>query len=225
MAKFTQHWASDYDERIVRLIPGYGLLHEIASCVLAAQLQGVAGEVDVLVAGAGTGRELDELAARDPAWRFTAVDSSQPMLDNAHARAVAGKYIDRVTFHAMDLQAYRAEAPHAAAFGVLVMHFLSDDAGRAKFLQTLAQALQPGAPLLLFDYAGDVEAFHTAYRQWAHVQGLDEDAVKTMFQRLSANFHPIDEVKLGALLAKAGFGEPTRFFQALGYSAYVVRRN
>ena len=53
MAKFTQHWASDYDERIIRLIPGYGTLHEIASCVLAAQLQGVAGEIDVLVAGAG----------------------------------------------------------------------------------------------------------------------------------------------------------------------------
>ena len=225
MAKFTQHWASDYDERIVRLIPGYGTLHEIASCVLAAQLQGVAGEIDVLVAGAGTGRELDDLAARDPQWRFTAVDSSQPMLDNAHARATAGNYIDRVTFHAVDMQAYRTTTPHAAALAVLVMHFLSDDAGRMVFLQTLAHALRPGAPLLLYDYAGDVRVFHAAYRQWAHARGLDEDAVKTMFQRLSANFHPIGEAQLTALLAEAGFAVPTRFFQALGYSAHVTRRS
>ena len=26
MGKFTQHWAVDYDVRIVRLIPGYGTL-------------------------------------------------------------------------------------------------------------------------------------------------------------------------------------------------------
>lgn len=225
MAKFTQHWASDYDERIVRLIPGYGTLHEVASCVLAAELQGVAGEIDVLVAGAGTGRELDDLAARDPKWRFIAVDSSQPMLDNACARATAGNYIDRVTFHAMDLQAYRTQTPHAAALAVLVMHFLADDAARLVFLQTLAQALRPDAPLLLFDYAGDVQVFHAAYRQWAHARGLDADAVKIMFQRLAANFHPIGEAQLGPLLAKAGFGMPTRFFQALGYSAYVTRRN
>ena len=225
MGKFTQHWAVDYDARIVRLIPGYGMLHEIASCVLAAQLQGGAGEIDVLVAGAGTGRELDDLAARDPAWRFTAVNSSQPMLDIARARAVTGNYIDRVAFHATDMQAYQAKAPHAAALAILVMHFLSDDTGRATFLQTLARALRPGAPLLLFDYAGDVEAFHPAYRQWARAQGMDEDAIETMFLRLNANFHPIGEVRLGALLAKSGFGVPTRFFQALGYSAYAVQRN
>ncbi len=225
MAKFTQHWASDYDERIIRLIPGYGTLHEIASCVLAAQLQGVAGEIDVLVAGAGTGRELDDLAARDPQWRFTAVDSSQPMLDNAHARATAGNYIDRAAFHAMDLQAYRTQTPHAAALAILVMHFLADDDARLVFLRTLAQALRPGAPLLLFDYAGDVQVFHAAYRQWAYARGLDEEAVKTMFQRLSANFHPISEPELAALLSEADFGTPTRFFQALGYSAYVTRRN
>ena len=224
MGKFTQHWAVDYDVRIVRLIPGYGTLHEIASCVLAAQLQGVSGEIDVLVAGAGTGRELDDLAARDPAWRFSAVDSSQPMLDIARARAVTGNYVDRVAFHAMDMQAYHAKAPHAAALAVLVMHFLSDDAGRVAFLQTLARALRPGAPLLLFDYAGDVESFHPAYRQWARARGLDEEAIETMFLRLNANFHPIGEAHLGALLKEAGFGVPTRFFQALGYCAYVVQR-
>jgi tRNA (cmo5U34)-methyltransferase len=225
MGKFTQHWASDYDLRIVRLIPGYGMLHEIASCVLAAHLQGAAGEIDVLVAGAGTGRELDDLAARDPAWRFTAIDSSQPMLDIARARAVTGNYVDRVAFHAMDMQAYLAKTPHAAALAILVMHFLSDDAGRLAFLQTLARSLRPGASLLLFDYAGDVEEFHPAYRQWARAQGMDEEAIETMFLRLNANFHPIVEAQLKGLLAEAGFGVPTRFFQALGYCAYVVHRN
>ena len=225
MAKFTQHWATDYDQRIVRLIPAYDALHEIAACVLAAELQNAAGEIDVLVAGAGTGRELDDLAARDPSWRFTAIDSSQPMLDHAQARAVRGNYADRVSFQAVDVQAYRTPAPHAAATAMLVSHFLADDAGRLTFLRTLAEALRPGTPLVTFDYAGDTQAFLAAYRQWARAQGQDDDAIKTMFQRLSANFHPIGEVQLAPLLAAAGFGAPTRFFQALGYSGYVTHRH
>lgn len=50
MGKFTQHWAADYDQRIARLVPGYALVHELASCVLAAELDGESGDVDILVA-------------------------------------------------------------------------------------------------------------------------------------------------------------------------------
>lgn len=228
MPKFTQHWASDYDQRIVRLIPGYEALHEIASCVLAAELRETAGPIDVpvdiLVAGAGTGREIDDLAARDPSWRFTAVDPSQPMLDNARVRAGHGNYLDRVSFQTVDVQNYRAAVLHAAATAVLVAHFLADDAGRLAFLRTLAAALRPGAPLVMVDYAGDTQAFHAAYRQWARAQGQDEEAIKVMFQRLAANFHPVDETHCARLLAESGFGPPWRFFQALGYTGYVTRR-
>jgi tRNA (cmo5U34)-methyltransferase len=224
MPKFTQHWASDYDMRIVRLIPGYDSVHELVSCVLAAHLQGAPGPVDILVAGAGTGRELDELAARDPAWRFTAVDNSQAMLDNARARATAGGYLDRVGFQTVNVEAYSASAPHAAALAVMVMHFIRDDAGRLEFLRTFTRSLPPGAPLVMCDYADATQAFHPAYRQWAHAQGHDEGGVKVMFQRLAANFHPINEAHLGRLLAEAGFAAPTRIFQALGYSGYVTLR-
>ena len=224
MPKFTQHWASDYDMRIVRLIPGYDAVHELVSCVLAAYLQDVPYPVDILVAGAGTGRELDELAARDPSWRFTAVDNSQPMLDNARARATAGGYLERIDFHTMNVEAYRATAPHAAALVVMVMHFIRDDPGRLEFLRTFTRSLAPGSPLVMCDYADATQAFHPAYRQWAHAQGHDEEAVKVMFQRLVANFHPIDEAHLGRLLAEAGFTAPARIFQALGYSGYVTLR-
>lgn len=224
MPKFTQHWASDYDMRIVRLIPGYDSMHELVSCVLAAHLQGVSGSVDILVAGAGTGRELDDLAARDPSWRFTAVDNSQPMLDNARARAAAGGYLDRVDFHTMNVEDYRAAAPHAAALAVMVMHFLRDDRSRVEFLRTLSRTLRPGSLLVVCDYADATQAFHPAYRQWARARGHDEEAVKVMFQRLAANFHPIDEAHLGRLLAEAGFTAPKQIFQALGYRGYVTLR-
>lgn len=225
MGKFTQHWAADYDQRIMRLVPGYALIHEIASCVLAAELAGAPGDLDVLVAGAGTGRELDDLAVRNPRWRFTAVDPAQPMLDIAQRRATSGGYLDRVRFRAEEVGAYLPEAPHAAAVAILVAHFLPDDGRRKSFFEAVTKTLRPGAPLLLFDLDDPAHAFHAAYRLWAGAQGVNDDAVDTMFTRLAANFHPIGELRLATLLADVGCSKPQKFFQALGYCGYVTRRD
>lgn len=54
---------------------------------------------------------------------------------------------------------------------------------------------------------------------------MTDDAVDTMFTRLTANFHPIGKDRLTILLNEAGYGAPVRFVQALGYCGYLARRN
>lgn len=220
MAQFTKNAAADYDGRIVRLVPGYDLLHELSACMLSAHLPAAA---DVLIAGLGTGRELVDLAARRPHWRFTAVDPSPAMLDVARARAVAGGYADRVVLHAMAMQAYDGGGRHDGALALLVAHFVPDDGGRLAFLQGLARSLAAQAPLLLVDLVDD--SFHTAYRAWALARGMDDAEATAMFTRMAANFHPIGEARLRTLLGEAGFGAPVPFFRALGYCGYLARRN
>ncbi len=224
MGKFTQQSASDYDSRIVRLVPGYGLLHELAACMLAAELA-PNDEADILIAGLGTGRELQDLATRGPAWRFTAVDPSQAMLDAARSRAEAGGYAGRLSFHPVPMQQFDDGPTHAAALALLVAHFVPDDGGRIAFLQGIARNLRPGAPLLLVDLADPGNVFRDAYRSWAIGQGMSEDAASAMFERFATNFHPIDEARLADLLSEAGFGPPSLFFQALGYRGYLTRPN
>lgn len=224
MATFTQNSAADYDVRIARLVPGYELLHGLTACVLAANLPPT-GPADILIAGLGTGRELADLAAHGPAWRFTAVDPSQPMLEAARTRASAGGYADRLTLHAVEMQAYALPAPHDAGIALLSAHFVPDDGGRAAFVKALARPLRTGAPLLLVDLADPPGAFRGAYRNWALAHGMDEEAASAMFGRIATNFHPIDEVRLASLLAEAGCDAPVKYFQALGYCGYLSRRN
>lgn len=224
MGKFTQQSASDYDSRIVRLVPGYGLLHELSACMLAAELA-PHEEACILIAGLGTGRELQDLAQRGPAWRFTAVDPSQAMLDAARARAAADGYADRLSVHVTPMQAFDGKSTHAAALALLVAHFVADDGGRAAFLKAIGRSLNPGAPLLLVDLADPDGAFREAYRSWALGQGMNGEAADAMFARFATNFHPIGETRLRALLSEAGFGVPTMFFQALGYRGYLAHRN
>ena len=162
MVKFTQNAAADYDGRIVRLVPGYGLLHELAACTVAS-LVPPDKPADILVGGAGTGRELDDLAVRGPSWRFTAVDPSQPMLDAAVKRAEANGYAARLAVHAIDMQAYRTEASHDAAIALLAAQFVVDDGRRAAFVEAMARPLRSGAPLVLVDLAAPAEVFEPAY--------------------------------------------------------------
>ncbi|WP_395713614.1 class I SAM-dependent methyltransferase [Reyranella sp.] len=224
MATFTQNSAADYDIRIARLVPGYELLHGLTACVLAAHLPPTEA-ADILIAGLGTGRELADLAARGPGWSFTAVDPSLPMLEAARSRAAGGGYADRLTMHAMEMQAYALPAPHDAAIALLSAHFVADNGGRAAFLKALARPLRSGAPLLLVDLADPSGAFQGAYRNWAVAQGMDDEAVSAMFARIATNFHPIDEARLASLLADAGCSPPVKYFQALGYCGYRSSRN
>ncbi|TAJ84111.1 class I SAM-dependent methyltransferase [Reyranella sp.] len=224
MSKFTQNSAADYDERIVRLVPGYGLLHELAACLLAAHVSPTT-PADMLIAGLGTGRELQDLAGRAPAWRFTAVDPSQPMLDAACARAEAGGYADRIAFRAVEMQAFDEAGPHDGALALLAAQFVPDDGNRAAFVRAMARPLRPGAPLAFVDLAEPSAPFEAAYRGWAMAQGTDVHQADAMLKRIALNFHPLTEARLTTLLAEADCSAPSPFFQAFGYRGYLARRN
>lgn len=59
-----------------------------------------------------------------------------------------------------------------------------------------------------------------AYRAWLAAAGLDPAALAKAEQRMAQEFHAVSEPRLAELLAQAGFGEPGRLYQALGYGAY-----
>ena len=65
MPTFNHEEANHYDERILRLVPGYELLHQATAAQLATTLN---DDACILVVGAGTGKEIIELAALKPSW-------------------------------------------------------------------------------------------------------------------------------------------------------------
>lgn len=220
MTAFPDQAADDYDERIVRRVPGYRLGQELSAAVLANRLK---GDAHILVAGCGTGEELVELARTLPAARFTAIDPSAGMLERAATKARDHGFAERVKF----LQAAVHDAPaetYDAAIAFLVLHFLRDDGEKANFLQTLADRLGEGAPLILID-PSDASEFDDDYLQWMKQQGLGVEAAADVVARTRSTWFRVMPERLSALLAQAGFEVPKPFFTALGYRGIIASRS
>jgi tRNA (cmo5U34)-methyltransferase len=215
--------AGDYERRIRTLVPGYETLHELSAAVLRAQLPDVAR---VLCVGAGTGEEMARLAMASRRWRLVGVDPSADMLAQAHGRLDRLGVLDRVELIAGPAEDLPAELRFDAATLILVLHFLQDAAARASLLGAIAARLRPGAPLLLASLyrQGDAAAVLDAWKTLQVLGGLPREAVEERMAPRLAEARPVADDELEALLADAGFGAPTRYFQGLMMAAWVAYR-
>ena len=172
--------ADRYDLIQQQLIPGYGSLARLAVALLAASPLASEPGAEVLVAGCGTGAELQEAVAQRPDWRLGAIDPSAAMLAEARKRLagansrlagansplaganspLAGANSPLAGAPAIDWQQTTVEqlteAPayqgrYAGVLSVLVLQSLADDGSKLAFLSSLARSLRPGGQLVLVD--------------------------------------------------------------------------
>src|SRR4051812_28386629 len=94
--KFDTARAGEYERQSRIGLAGYEACHELAACVLAAALGDAQRHVLVVGAG-GTAQEIQTMGRLQPSWRFTAVDPSPPMLEQAVAALRAAGLSDRTT--------------------------------------------------------------------------------------------------------------------------------
>jgi hypothetical protein len=146
-AKFDAERAAEYERQSRIALAGYEACHALAACLLAAALdpeQVRPTPCHVLVVGAGgTAQEVQSIAALQPAWRFTAVDPSPQMLDQAMAR-LRGLGLDGQTEAVLGtVQDLSAAQTFDAATVVGVLHHLPGDAAKRDILQAIAQRLAP----------------------------------------------------------------------------------
>lgn len=219
MTVFPDQAALDYDERIVRLVPGYALALDLMGCILATR---ASAPSRILAPGCGTGSEIAVLARQLPHARFTALDPSAGMLEAARSKLAAIGSAERTAFvHGMveDLP----DDPHDAATISLVLHFLPDDGSKVAFLDSVGRRLSPGAPLLLFDATAS-EAADEGLALWLARQGHFPEAVQAVLTRMRTHWHRATRERVDALLAEAGFTTGRPFFQALGFFGVLAER-
>ncbi|HGM5337701.1 methyltransferase [Serratia nevei] len=217
--RFPDAAAADYDRRILTLVPGY----QFAQALLAATLaQTLPNDATLLLAGCGTGSELEALAAANASWRFSAVEPSTGMLAAARAKAEAAGYAQRVSFQPTLLQ-QAPQTRHDAAVCSLVLHFIADDGAKLDFLQQLAQRLSPTAPLLLFDYQPEgLPVSH--YQHWLQSAGHSAAQAQEVIERTRRNWHPMAAARSRLLLAESGFTAPQQLCGALGFQLSLLHR-
>ena len=214
--------SSGYERLQSQMIPGYGSLARLSVALLAASPVAATSGAEVLVAGCGTGSELLEAVAQRPDWSLTALDPSAEMLQEARQRLGEQASIQwqQSTVEALVDEPGMA-GRFAGALSVLVLQSLPDDGSKLAFLTALARCLQPGAQLVLVDLMqtslpsleGQLDQ---AWRGFQRASGL-EDA-------LQEGLYPIGLARLTSLVNAAGFGDPARIFQALGFEGFLLQR-
>ena len=214
--------SAGYERLQSQVIPGYSSLARLSVALLAASSLGGAEGAEVLVAGCGTGAELLEAVAQRPDWQLTALDPSAEMLQEARQRLGDRPAIQwcQSTVEAFVDQP-GASGRFAGALSVLVLQSLPDDGSKLAFLTALARCLQPGAQLVLVDLMDtslpSLEGqIAQAWSGFQRASGLEEPSSEAL--------HPIGLSRLTSLVNAAGFADPARVFQALGFEGFLLQR-
>ncbi len=120
------------------------------SARISQVIQGCGHVVDL---GCGPATQLAHLAALNPDVRFTGIDLSPSMLDNARGH-IAAQGLGNVGFQQGDITNLAAVEDHSVdgAISTLTLHHLPDRAALARCFVEIRRILRPGGALYLVDF-------------------------------------------------------------------------
>ena len=223
---FDDDYGREYDYIARTVIPGYDTVFKIVRALLRERI----GEnAEVLIVGAGTGKELAEFATVQDDWRFTAVDPSKQMIDFARRVAEQNGTECRVTLHhgyASDL----SEDPQFDAATIInVMHFLADDGTKQALVESVAQRVKSGGVIVLFDLHGAprTDEFQLAERAWVDYMkgnGLTGQQLEKFIDRLHSGIVYVPESRIMEIVASIGLEVEMQFYRALLYGGWLLRK-
>lgn len=83
---FNGEWSNEYDDIAHKIIPAYQAIYELTQHLLREKLN---SDARILVAGAGTGKEIIDCSQNNPTWSFTGFDPAESMLSIAKKKVAA----------------------------------------------------------------------------------------------------------------------------------------
>ncbi|WP_026076233.1 SAM-dependent methyltransferase [Noviherbaspirillum massiliense] len=225
-SKFDPARAAEYEQQSRIALAGYDACHELAACMLSAQL-GTGSAAKLLVVGAGgPAQEITRAGRMESNWRFTAIDPSEPMLEIARARIAEAGMAGRTEVILGRVEDLPNEPAFDAATLVGVLHHLPGDEAKREILRAISSRLKPGAPLILagnhYAYASEPLMLKAWGERW-RMHGATADEIKAKLGKiLQGADPPHSEAAVFALLAGSGFASPKRFFSSLFWGAWIA---
>lgn len=220
---FNGELSNEYDDIVYKIIPAYHSIYELTQHLLRDKLD---KEPKILVAGAGTGKEIIDCSQNNPHWSFTGFDPAEPMLSIAKKKVAAASLENKISL-VQGLINDVTEKDFDAAISILVMHFLPDDGTKLNFLKGIAYKLKPGAPIVLVDLEGEIgsDEYNTLNAAWKNQQIFkrdDDDKVNEEFELREKEVHFIPQKRIESLLEEGGFIKIHKFFKAYLFGGYVA---
>ena len=215
---FENGRATGYNQFVKTWIPGY---HYFLN--LLPKLLSETEYKDLLIAGCGTGNEIELFIQAPGHWKITGVDPSPEMISQAREKL---QTCDNVTLIGGVVADLDSEKKYGAATLLLVLHFLDDNGDKLNLLKDIAAKLIPGAVFVILDITGD----KSQIRQNLQVlklllpDGLDEEMISNRLNRIENELFPVPEERVSELCIAAGFEPPLRFFQSSIYMGWMTKK-
>lgn len=222
---FNDDFALEYDEIIHKIIPGYEVIYELIYHLFTDSLN---EKAKILIAGAGSGKEILKLSKGNPGWKFVGFDPAKKMLSIAKKKLEAFKIkndvklvqglVDKIGYTDFD-----------AATSILVMHFLPDDGTKSLYLKGISERLKPGAKLVLVDLEGNINSgeyktLNNAWKQQQLASRNDDEQVLQEFMVRAKEVNFIPQSRIESLFSDAGFFNIHKFFKAYLFAGYVATK-
>lgn len=220
---FNADYGKQFTESAAQLIIGYDLLFRLTKGFLEATLP---QQAEILVVGAGGGKEIVTFGSGHPGWRFIGVDPAGQMLEFARTNANQhglGQRVQLVHGYTEDLP---ADLQADAATCLYVFPFVHGDEAKLATLRAISARLKPGAPLLLVTVVEESfrDDFRSIWRSFLTENGMSPDAVTNRDASVRKNIQPIPAARLLELFSEAGFGEVVPFFRVLWFAGWFVSK-
>ncbi len=220
---FNGDWSNEYDDIASKIIPGYQSIYELTHHLLRDKLP---KKAKILVAGAGSGKEIIDYSLNNPHWGFTGFDPAEGMLSIAKKKVTAASLEGKISL-VNGLIDNVVEKDFDAATSILVMHFLPDDGTKYNFLKGIADKLKPGAIFALVDLEGDTgsdeyAAFNAAWKNQQAFTRDENDKVNEEFILREREVQFIPQKRIESLLEEVGFCQILKFYKAYLFGGYVA---
>lgn len=222
LGKFDSEKALSYDQQIKIGIPTYDYLMMSMPAYLS-RLIPKGSDIQLLVAGCGTGNEMEQFLIYDSKWNVTGIDPSQDMVGVARKKLRLYKNLKLLVGQVRGLP---ESLKYDGATLSLVLHFLVDNGSKANLLKDLSKRMKKGAPFIIVDMFGTKDEIWEKLQMLAKIlpENIDSQYVKEMSQRVIEEIHYITEDRFRELVKLAGFSEPLKYHQSLMYGAWICKK-
>lgn len=218
MKKFEGKIAEDYDTNILKVLPGYELVHKLSGAYLKTHLK---DNAEILLVGAGTCKELELLGQLNSTWKFYAQDIQEDMLIIGKQK-LAKNILARSQFLYDELHNL-GDKKFDAVLSIFVLHFVPSYNKKLDFLYQIKKRLKNNGFLVLADLMN--LNFDKDYKFLANqyeIMGMSPAGISRSIANLKENFYPQTEKDLDKILMELNFSAKQKYFQALEFSSYII---